>query len=281
MNGKSTYVPALVLALAVAVAAVARCAAAPKAEIKIMTYNVMHCEGMDKRLDVARTAARIRAENPDFACLQEIDRRTARVGGIDEPAELARLTGLHATFAKAIPFRGGEYGVMILSRGKPLAVERIPLPGKEPRVLLICEFEDCVVANSHLSVAGAAAREASVPIIRDAFAKYGKPLFFCGDWNARPESAVLKAFGTFLRVVSDQTGRTFHGRSEMGPTGELLDKSPFCIDYIAVDRKHADLYTVVGTHVVEDRVTSDHAPVVATLSFARPEPPASAPAPRR
>ena len=41
-------------------------------ELKIMTFNVLHCEGMDKKLDIARTAARIASEKPDFACLQEI-----------------------------------------------------------------------------------------------------------------------------------------------------------------------------------------------------------------
>ena len=82
-----------------------------ESSLKIMSFNVRHCEGMDGRIDVARTAARIRAENPDFACLQEIDRRTTRTQGIDQPYELGRLTGLHATFAKAIPYRGGEYGL--------------------------------------------------------------------------------------------------------------------------------------------------------------------------
>ena len=253
----------------------------PRAEIKIMTYNVLHCEGMDHKLDIGRTAARIRAEDPDFACLQEIDWRTARVNGVDEPGELARLTGMHATFAKAIFFSGGQYGVMMLSREKPLDVVQLPLPGKEPRVLLVCEFKDCVVATSHLSVAGKAEREASVPIIRNAFAKYKKPVFFTGDWNARPDSEVLRAFREFLTVVSDQTGRTYHGRSEMGPNGELLDKTPYCIDYIAVDNLHAPKFDVVDTHVVEDRISSDHAPVVATLSFLRtdlPEP-ALVPAP--
>ena len=254
---------------------------APKAEVKIMTYNVMHCEGMDGRIDVARTAARINAESPDFACLQEIDWCTARVSGVDEPAELARLTGMHATFAKAIFFRGGQYGVMMLSREKPVAVVQLPLPGKEPRVLLVCEFRDCVVATSHLSVSGREEREASVPIIRNAFAKYKKPVFFTGDWNSTPDSDVLKSLGGFLKVLSDTTGRTFHGRSASGPQGELHDKTPFCIDYVAVDAGHARDFKVVDTHVVEDRVTSDHAPVVATVSFARPElpEPAVVPAP--
>ena len=248
----------------------------PRAEVKIMTFNVMHCEGMDHRLDIARTAARINAEAPDFACLQEIDWRTARVSGVDEPAELARLTGMHATFAKAIFYRGGQYGVMMLSREKPVGVVQLPLPGKEPRVLLVCEFRDCVVATSHLSVSGKAEREASVPIIRKAFADYSKPLFFTGDWNATPNSEVLRAFADFLVVVSDQTGRTYHGNSKYGPQGEFLDKTPYCIDYVAVDKGHARDFEVVDTHVVEDRATSDHAPVVATLSFRRPELPAPA-----
>ena len=232
-----------------------------------MSYNVCHCAGMDGKIDIARTAARIKAENPDYACLQEIDWRTARVSGVDEPDELARLTGMYTTFAKAIPYRGGQYGVMMLSREKPLNVVQLPLPGTEPRVLLVCEFKDRVVATSHLSVSRKEAREASVPIIRNAFAKYEKPVFFTGDWNATPESGVLKSLGKFLTVVSDQTGRTFHGDSKIGPRGELMDKTPLCIDYIAVDRLHAQDFTVVDTHVVEDRVTSDHAPVVATLSY--------------
>lgn len=141
---------------------------AEKPAVKIMSFNVCHCEGMDGRIDIARTAARIRAEDPDFACLQEVDWRTARVSGVDEPAELARLTGLHDTFAKAIFYRGGQYGVMILSREMPLSFEQIPLPGEEPRILLVCEFRDIVIATSHLSVGAEAERKASIPLIRRA-----------------------------------------------------------------------------------------------------------------
>lgn len=240
-----------------------------RAEMKIMSFNVCHCEGMDRKIDVARTAARIRAERPDFAGLQEIDRCTARVDGLDEPAELARLTGMHATFAKAIPYRGGEYGVMLLSREKPCAVERIPLPGEEPRVLLVCEFADVVVATSHLSVGAADERLASIPIIRRAFAKYAKPVFFTGDWNATPDSDVLAALGAFLSVRSETVCQTFHGSLQNGPNGPL-DMKTFCIDYIACDCAHAPAFDVRDARVVEDRITSDHAPIVATFVRRKP-----------
>lgn len=253
----------------------------PKAEMKIMTYNVMHCEGLDGKIDVARTASVIMSENPDFACLQEIDWRTFRSSGIDEPTELARLTGMHATFARAIFFDGGQYGVMVLSRKKPIDVLQLPLPGEEPRVLLVCEFKDCVIATSHLSVSDRKERETSVPIIRKAFSRYGKPVFFTGDWNATPDSDVLRSLGEFLVVVSDRSCRTFHGRAMDGPQVELGDNTPFCIDYVAVDSGHASDFEVVDTHVVEDRITSDHAPVVVTVAFARPDlpEPAIVPAP--
>ncbi len=255
----------VLLAAACCVVGVAWAEPTTNAGLKIMSFNVRHCEGMDGKIDVARTAARIRAENPDFACLQEIDRRTARVDGVDQPRELGRLTGLHATFAKAIPYRGGEYGLLMLSREKPLAVERIPLPGKEPRVLLVCEFADVVVATSHLSVDSDTDRAASVPLIRSAFAKYGKPVFFTGDWNAMPDSDVLTSLGEFMTVKSETKCQTFHGRPLNGPDGRPLDMSTFCIDYIACDRAHAAAFTVTDAHVVEDRVTSDHAPIVATF----------------
>ena len=257
------------LSVGISLAIAAELRGAPLAEMKIMTYNVMHCEGLDGKIDVGRTAARINAESPDFACLQEIDWCTDRVSGVDEPGELARLTGMHATFARAIFYRGGQYGVMLLSREKPLGVEQIPLPGKEPRVLLVCEFKDCVIATSHLSVAGKEEREASVPIIRRAFAKYDRPVFFTGDWNATPDSDVLRALGEFLSVLSDQKGCTFHGRTKNGPKGNPAGRAARCIDYIAVDRAHAKDFCVVDTHVVEDRMTSDHAPVVVTVSFSR------------
>lgn len=237
------------------------------AEMKIMSFNVAHCSGMDGRIDIMRTAERINAEDPDFACLQELDWRTARSDGVDQPAELARLTGRHATFAKAIFYRGGQYGVMLLSRERPLNVMQWPLPGTEPRVLLLCEFSDCIVGTTHLSVEAEAERVASVAIIRQAVSQFAgkKPVFLTGDWNAMPDNAVVREMSDFLTVLSDTNCQTFHGEQQNGPDGQPFDMSKFCIDYIACDNAHAGAFKVLDAHVVEDRKTSDHAPIVVTL----------------
>ena len=248
---------------------------AEAAEMKIMSFNVCHCQGMDGKIDIGRTAERIRAEDPDFACLQELDWCVARSGVVDQPAELARRTGLHATFAKAIFFQGGQYGVALLSREKPTNVIQVPLPGREPRVLLLCEFADCVVGTTHLSVSAESERTESVALIRKAIAPFAgkKPVFLTGDWNATPASEVLKGLGEFLQVVSKTDGQTYHGRQENGPDGQPLDMSGFCIDYIACDKAHAAAFSVRDAQVVNDRVTSDHAPVVVTGTVPDREPP--------
>ena len=229
---------------------------------RLMSYNVRHCEGMDGRLDVPRIAAVVNRERPRFAALQELDRRTARARGADQPAELARLTGMVPTFARTIDFEGGEYGVMLLSRERPLAVERIPLPGAEPRVLLLAEFADCFVGCTHLSVASEEERADSVALIERAVKGRKKPVFLAGDWNATPASPVLAGLSRFLRVLSPTDGRTYHGRPANGPDG--VSAGP-CIDYIAVSSADAPSFDILSGGVVGDRLSSDHAPVVVTL----------------
>ena len=240
--------------------------ATPCGEFKILSYNVHHCRGMDGELSVARIAAILNSERPRFAALQEIDCRTVRSGGMDEAKELERLTGMMPIFAKTIDFQGGDYGVMILSQDKPLSVEKFPLPGAEPRVLLMAEFSDCFVGCTHLSVAGEQERVDSVAMMKKAVEGYNKPVFLAGDWNSLPDSPVLKELCGFLKVLSRTDCSTFHGDASAGSSGTAKD---FCIDYIAVDSAHADLFRVVDRDVILDRISSDHAPVKVTLTPVR------------
>ena len=97
---KSIHVCLSALAIGSAVAA----AGAP---LRMVSYNVHHCAGADRRVDVPRVAEAISREKPDFVGLNEVDRCALRSHRIDMPEELGRLTGLHATFAQAIPLQGG------------------------------------------------------------------------------------------------------------------------------------------------------------------------------
>ena len=159
----------------------------------IVSYNIRHGENLDGKLEPGAPGCVVMRDNPRFVGLQEVDQLTTRVGGADTCAVIAETTGLHATFARAIEFAGGEYGNALLSRERPLHVRCFPLPGAEPRVLLLCEFKDCWVGVTHLAEDSDGARIQSIGIIRDAVAACcDKPVFLMGDWNASPDSIVLK-----------------------------------------------------------------------------------------
>ena len=85
--------------------------------LRVMTYNIHHAEGLDGKVDLERIANVIRQSNADIVALQEVDKNTRRTGGIDMPADLARLTGMNVAFGANLDnFQGGQYGTAILSR---------------------------------------------------------------------------------------------------------------------------------------------------------------------
>ena len=80
-------------------------------EATFMSYNVKNGTGMDGKRDYDRTARVIAEAKPDVAALQELDSKTKRSGGKDTLQELAVRTKLTGTYAKAIDYSGGSYGV--------------------------------------------------------------------------------------------------------------------------------------------------------------------------
>ena len=257
---------------------------AADAPIRFMTYNVAYCRYLPEgESDTAKTvvdpavaAARIRAEAPDFLALNEMsygDGNSASYGKTCQPAKLAELTGMHWTFGKAYTASNtkNSYGVAILSKEAPLSSWTVPLPrtsptnsdeviGYEPRVLLICEFTNLCVATSHFDLYPAH-QAAYLPTVLAALKECAKPVFFMGDWNAKPDSAVLESIKESFTVVSPTSGvRTYHGHSATGGS---------VIDYISVDKAHEGDFFVKSSYVVEDVVTSDHNPVIAEI-YRRP-----------
>ena len=110
--------------------------------LRVLTYNIHHGEGTDGKVDLARIAKVIAAADPDLVALQEVDNKTKRTGGVDQTAELAKLTKTHGKFGKAIDFEGGGYGQAILSKYPlgDLTVQTLPgEPRSEQRVAAAAE----------------------------------------------------------------------------------------------------------------------------------------------
>ena len=114
--------------------AAARNLAAPLAELPVLrvaTYNIHGCVGLDWRYDPARIAAVLREIDADIVCLQEVD---ARGGNEDQAAYLAEATGRSVILGAAARGRR-RFANAVLTRFAPLATRAIDLavPGYEPR----------------------------------------------------------------------------------------------------------------------------------------------------
>jgi len=102
----------------------------------IGSYNLQH--GAGDLPDLSRIAANIVQSGMEVVGLQEIDQMTDRVGGIDTMKALSKSTQYpYYAFFKAFPYKGGEYGLGILSKYPILKTERFELEsnGYEQRVL--------------------------------------------------------------------------------------------------------------------------------------------------
>lgn len=220
-------------------------------------YNIRNGIGIDNIQDIGRIARVILREAPDLVALQELDSATLRVDGRYIPGELGRMTGMHATFGRAIGFAGGSYGIGLLSRTEPLAVRSIPLPGREEaRVLLMAEFPDYTVCITHLSLTPED-RLASLPIIREATDTCRKPVLLAGDFNTGNAAAVLAGLGGGFRILSDTTRMTFPS-----------DNPAVRIDYI-LGRGLPTSATVAESAVDHTATASDHCPLWVTLVWKR------------
>lgn len=215
-------------------------------QLQIMSYNVRHCAGMDMVVDYDRTANVIVQQQPDVIALQELDSMTGRSGHHDQLSELAIRTGYHQVFGAAIDFDGGQYGVGILTREMPLSTKHIPLPGEEPRLLLVVELKDFVIACTHLDLEEAQ-RLASVPLIVEEARRWQKPFLLAGDWNDTPNSKLLKAMTQYFTVLS--------GNEATYPA----NKPNECIDYVGVFNSRAE---AIDSHVIDEPEASDHRPLV-------------------
>ena len=229
--------------------------------LRFMSYNIRNGRGMDEVTDLGRIAEAIRKVAPDVVAVQEVDSVTGRSGGIDVLRTLGERTLMFPTYAPAIDFDGGKYGVGMLSKEKPVSYRYIALPGREEeRVLLWVEFERYIFCCTHLSLTPED-RMLSLPILRREAASAHKPLFIAGDWNATAHSPFITEISKDFQLLSNPKQATFPASTPDS-----------CLDYIAGYVKNGQPFTRLSAWVPEEAVASDHRPVVTEVRLkARPE----------
>jgi endonuclease/exonuclease/phosphatase family metal-dependent hydrolase len=270
-----TLLVLIVTLLAGACHPLARTSAPAPETLRVMTFNIRAGTDLERRPSIQRLAAFIDSVAPDLVFLQEVDRETRRSGGVDQLGELARLTGMHGAFGRAMGFDGGEYGTGILSRLPLRDTATLALPVElppelseryqEPRALLRATVDTprgpLFLLGTHLDHHGHGfLREPQLLQILAHLAERvpgGAMVLFAGDLNAQPDAAEIRAvalaFHDAWHACGDpaREGRTYPADRPTRRIDYVLMRGVSCVDA-----------------VVPDTQLSDHRPVVVELVLA-------------
>ena len=235
--------------------------------LTVMTYNVHHGEGMDKRLDLPRIADVIRKSDAELVALQELDDGTQRTEGKNEPGELAKLLRMNFVFGKAMDYQGGDYGDAVLTR-LPIESWRVHhLPyqqggQREPRCAVAVTIrlkngQRIVFVSTHFDHTHEPSdRQAQATALRAALTLERLPVVLAGDFNCEPDSPPMRELAKDFAI-------TTVGNPPTCPAGSPRES----IDHVLV--KPAQRWRVIETHVVDEEVASDHRPVVVKVELTR------------
>jgi endonuclease/exonuclease/phosphatase family metal-dependent hydrolase len=235
--------------------------------LRVLSYNIHHGEGVDEQLDLPRIARVIRSAQPDLVALQEVDINVPRTKGVDQAAELARLTEMQVVFGKAMDYCGGQYGVAVLSRFPILESTNHPLPLRqdhEPRTSLVTHIRlgeggpTVRFVCTHLDHRSDDFRIEQVRGL-DQFLRDQEPLptILAGDLNATPESRPL---GLLLAhwALAGQGNESTAAKSE--------DRRR-AIDHVLL--RAPDDWRVVETQLLDEPIASDHRPWLVVVQLAK------------
>lgn len=235
--------------------------------IRLATYNTHRCEGWETQTNVDRanynnTAKVISLIDPDVIALQELDKFTTWHPH-DQLQELADRTGMKPCYCKTIDYRGGDYGIGILSKREPLRTVSGDLPGTEARKFFLAEFDDYIFIATHLCHLETTNRAQSVEIINAYiaanYASYTKPIFLAGDFNESNMSSEMMVKLKEKWEIISTSSNTF-----------MNTATPKRIDYIVLYKGNKAACEVLGTAVpsydeINVNKVSDHLPVLVDI----------------
>lgn len=239
----------------------------PEGAIRLMTYNVAtFTRDPGEPYNYQTIANMINEKEADVVCLNELDSLTTRTNRDYQLQKFAGIIGgWDFMYAGAMPYMGGSYGEGIATKEKAVKKYSVALPkgvGAEPRVLVVMEMEDFVIATTHLDHANPDAHAEQIKVINETIkANYqnsSKPVFLGGDLNAGPGS---KTINSMLENWTNLSG-TLPTFPSAKPTS--------CIDFI-MQYKNGVKVELVNAYVAKWFVkgnaatASDHLPVVVDI----------------
>jgi len=270
--------------------------------MRLLTWNVQWCRGLDGDVDPARIAAHIRSADADVACLQEIASDFPDLPGSkgeDQPVLLWKALPDYEPvvgWGVDVPGRGRarmRFGNMMLSRLPVARVLRhsLPWPAADvpsmPRVALEAvvqaPFGPVHVITTHLEYYSGAHRAAQIGRLNEIFLEGNaarKQVDEPGPFRYQPGAAGTLLCGDFNLPAGDALHRrildigfvdawqALHPHKPHPPTFRVHEakegQAPYCCDFVFVT---PDLAPRLRSVTIDtDNRASDHQPVVLELT---------------
>jgi endonuclease/exonuclease/phosphatase family metal-dependent hydrolase len=241
--------------------------------IRVMTYNIHSCIGIDGKVRPERVARVINHCDPDIVAVQEIDVHRARSGRHHQAELIAAHLRMEHEFHALLEEERERYGIAIFAR-HPFEVvrsARFPQPFKglfyEQRGAIWIRMKfggrDLHLINTHLGL-GRGERHSQVEhLMGDQWLgsiPENEPVILCGDFNSRPRSRVISRLSERLSDV--QLAAKGHK-----PRATFSSVQPLVrIDHVFVSR-HFNVENVEVPSTPTALIASDHLPICVQLKF--------------
>ncbi len=238
-------------------------------QLKVMTFNIHHGRGIDRKLDLNRIAEVIQESGADLIGLNEVDRYMGlRSGNMDQVQWLANRLNMNYAFGSTFSLQSRRFGCRqfgnaFLSR-YPITFQfnhlySLRFPIMETRSLLevsVQTFSQSLkIYVTHLSMQPFF-RKKQVDFIIEKMAREEQPVVLLGDLNFKPGKKAwtkLAAYLTDTAEISDfsQSYCTF---PSFRPILQL--------DYIFVSR---NIHVAAAEVIQTSPKASDHLPLVSQI----------------
>ncbi len=236
----------------------------PALTISVASYNVHKCVGTDGLFDPDRVLSVVLELDADIVALQEADQRFGSRKGLLNLKALQEKGGYRSVLDEGSRrLSHGWHGNVILYReGSVTAVNKMKLPGFEPRGAVLVDFDvsgmPIRIIGAHLGLLASSRARQAEAILSAAHPVDDRAVILLGDtneWRMGGRSA-LRPFDPHLLDV-DMSIASFPSRFPLWPLDRVLTN------------KHVTVYEMSAVETELSRVASDHLPVKAVIGVTR------------
>lgn len=235
--------------------------------LRVVTYNIHKCRGMDWRVDPDRIVAVLRAVDADIIALQEV-LGTRGEPGDDHAAYIATQLGMRSSLGVNRRHNGAAYGNLVLSREAPRAVDNLDISsrGYEPRGCLRVDLSIAGrmlhVFNVHLGTSAPERREQVHKLLSAAVLNHpglSGHRILLGDFNEWTRGYATKRLSAQLQCADLRghigTGRAYPGLMPVLNLDHIYFDPGLQLQRMALQRGRRAL------------LASDHLPLVAEFDW--------------